>query len=390
MKQSQKLHPNLTINKLKESISQKKINNKKQTKLNINKKEENKTISSSRSITSSRILLKQNSFRNDKVEKKLYLENINMRNHINTDLLSKLSSTFKSFNFQSHGNDPKIESNLFNIGSKRSHLLRKGMTKVRNMIQDFDNQFSINFNIKNQNENNSNNNLYNKYENTKQIKEESYSDFDFNLNKSSDENNNEENKENKNGKLINSKNFFKEMKKGNIYLKNEESIERKLQNEKKIIGLKNAFKYYELLYNYRYFLTEKDILCLRFNRRQKMEKNALYKYLKTSRKKFDFVNEKNEICKKCDENKKTDKFKYKNNLNIHIFNKNFSDGQLFKTEVKNKNISNSKKILKRALSGYNSTKSKKTLTYKTTVSRPTTLIISLNILFKFKTKIIKL
>jgi hypothetical protein len=83
-----KLFTNLTINKFKESIS---AQNNAKTKLNINKKEENKTISSSpsssRRITSSRILHNQNSHRNDKVEKKLYLENINMRNQINVDLL---------------------------------------------------------------------------------------------------------------------------------------------------------------------------------------------------------------------------------------------------------------------------------------------------------------
>ena len=401
-----KLLTNLTINKFQESIS---AQNKTKTKLNINKKEENKTISSSpsssRRITSSRILHNQNSQRNDKVEKKLYLENINMRNHINVDLLSKLSSTFKSFNFQSHGNDPKIESNLFNIGSKRSLLLRRSMTTVRNMIQDFDNQFSINLDLKNQKPKIGGNILYKKYY-TKQIKEESYSDFDFNLNKTNNDNTNGENKENKennNQMLINNKNFFKEMKKGETYLKNEESIERKLQNEKNIIGLKNAFKYYELLYNYKYFLTEKDILCLSFNRRKKMEKKALDKYVRTPKRKYDVFEEKWEKCNKCDKNRKIDKYKYKNNLKIHLLKKNLSDidnkkiyenndNKLFKTDLKDINKNNSKKILKRALSGYNSISSKKNSLYNNsnskftlTNTRPTTA--STNKFQKFNKKI---
>ena len=399
-----KILTNLTINKFQESISAK---NKTKTKLNMNKKEENKALSSSPSsskrITSSRILLNQNSQRDDKVEKKLYLENINMRNHINVDLLSKLSSTFKTFNFQSHGNDPKIESNLFNIGSKRSLLLRRSMTTVRNMIQDFDNQFSINLDIKNQKPKISGNILCNKYK-TKQIKEESYSDFDFNLNKTNNENNNEESKENNNQNnqmLINNKNFFQEMKKGNTYLKNEESIETKLQNEKKIMGLKNAFKYYELLYNYKYFITEKDILCLSFNRRKKMEKKALEKYMKTPKIKYDIFDEKYEKCKKCDKNKKIDKFKYNNNLKIHLLKKNLSDldkgktdnNKLFKTELKNIKGYNSKKILKRALSGYNSISSKKNSLYNNSNSkynlantRPTTTASTKNFQ-KFNKKI---
>ena len=401
-----KLLTNFTINKFKESISAK---NNAKIKLNINKKEESKTISSSpsssRRITSSRILHNQNSQRNDKVEKKLYLENINMRNHINVDLLSKLSSTFKSFNFQSHGNDPKIESNLFNIGSKRSLLLRRSMTTVRNMIQDFDNQFSINLDLKNQKPKIGGNILYKKYY-TKQIKEESYSDFDFNLNKTNNDNTNGENKENKennNQMLINNKNFFKEMKKGETYLKNEESIEKKLQNEKKIMGLKNAFKYYELLYNYKYFLTEKDILCLSFNRRKKMEKKALDKYVRTPKMKYDVFEEKWEKCNKCDKNRKIDKYKYKNNLKIHLLKKNLSDidnkkiyenndNKLFKTDLKDINKNNSKKILKRALSGYNSISSKKNSLYNNsnskftlTNTRPTTA--STNKFQKFNKKI---
>ena len=353
-------------------------NDKMNFNLNLNKKEENKTIntshSSSKKLSSSRILLNQNKYRNDKVEKKLYLENINIKSHINYDLLSKLNSTFRSFNFQSGMNDPKIESNLFNIGSKRSILLRRSVNTVRNMIQDFDNQFSINFDFNNEKENNNINNIYNKYNynyKTKQIKEESYGDFDFNLNKT-----NEISKDNDiNNKIIkNKKNFFKEMKKGKKFLEEEESIERKLKNENNIIGLKNAFKYYELLYNYKYFLTEKDILCLSFNRRKKMEKIEQSKLLKQPKVKLDNYKEK---CEKCEKHRKTDKFKYKNNLNIHLFQKNFSD-----SNIKNNNPNtSSKKILKRAFSGISNSNGSKSNNnfinnsnskYSQTITRPTT------------------
>ena len=85
---------------------------------------------------------------NDKVEKKMYLENISIRTKRNTELLSKLSSTFRSYRMHGNG-DPLIESNLFRIGSKRSFLLTKRMNQVRNMIQNFDNEFSVNLNINN-------------------------------------------------------------------------------------------------------------------------------------------------------------------------------------------------------------------------------------------------
>ena len=376
MKQKKSNIPiHLTINKFKESISKQKHDNNKKIKLNINKIEGYNTISSSpsssRKIKSSRMLLKQNSQRSDKVEKKLYLENINMRNHINMDLLSKLSSTFKSFNFQSHGNDTKIESNLFNVGTKRSLLLRKSMNTVRNMIQDFDNQFSINFDINNitQKQNLNSNKEKNKYS-TNKIKEESYSDFDFNLNKTINENNNKN--------LTNSKNFFREKKKGKIYLKNEKNIENQLKNEKKIIGLKDAFKYYELLYNYKYYITEKDILGLSFNRRKKMEKNKFEQLIKTPKAKSNLFKEK---CEKCEKTVKNDRYQYNNNLNIHLFKNSFSDNNmdqiddnisninLYKTELNKykaigtnkKQTSNCKTILKRALSGKKSEASKKSV-----------------------------
>ena len=317
-----------------------KSNDKIKLNLNLYKKEENKITNLSRSnskkLSSSRIVINQKKSRNDKVEKKLYLENINMKSHINSDLLSKLTSTFRSFNFQSGMNDPKIVSNLFNIGSKRSLLLRRSVNKVRNMIQDFDNQFSIKYDFNSEKQNN--NNICNKYNyETKQIKEKSYSDFDFNLNKTNETNTDVMN----NKSLTNKKNFFKEMKKGEKYLNEEQIIETELKNEKKIMGLKNAFKYYELLYKYKYFLTEKDILCLSFNRRKEMEKKELSKYIKQSKIKLENHKEK---CEKCEANKKNNKFKYKNNLNIHLFHKNFSDSNI-------NNNSNSKKNLKKAFSG---------------------------------------
>ena len=406
-----------TNNKHQEYISSKSNKNNLKMTLDIINKEENKrkTLSflSSGKMNSYKILLKENKYRSDKVEKKLYLENINMRNNINIDLLSKLNNTFKSFSFQSNGNDPKIEKNLLNIGTKRSLLLRKSMTTVKNMIQDFDEQFSINFGIKNlsQKRKTMGNNLYNKNK-LKQTKEESISDYDFNLNKSNNENNDIINNNNENNDKINNNNdnyseninkdnnndegnsnqllnnnikkFVKEMKKGKKYLKNEQNIKKKLKNEKKIIELKNCFKYYELLYNYKYFLTEKDILCLSFNRRKKMERKDFYKYLKTPRKTLDFFVEKPEKCKKCENKRKMDKNKYKNNLKIHLFNnfkikKQNNNIKLFKTEL-NYNRENKEKSnkLNRALSGYNSNIIEKNKSYNNsnfkynkTFSRPT-------------------
>ena len=389
---------NLSLGKFKESLSSK-YKNSLNIKMKLTKKQENKAKTSSRCntqrVASSRTILNPNKFRNDKVEKKLYLENINMKNDINKDLLSKLSSTFRSFNYQSIGNDSKIESNLFNIGAKRSFLFRKSMNSVRNMIQDFDNQFSMHLEVNDkENKEQTGNNIYNNYNKnykTKQIKEESYSDYDFNINKTGNSYS-INNKDINNKILINSKNFFDETKKGKKYLKNEESIKTKLKNEKKIIGLNDAFKYYELFYNYKYLLTEKDILCLSFNRRKKLEKNNHFKYyLKSPRMKLDTYNEK---CEKCKKNSKLNKFKYKNNLNIHLLTKNFSDfnkskiNKIFKTELnsknrnKNENIySESNKIMKRALSGYNNSKYK----YSNTITRATSS--STNKMNKFNNKI---
>ena len=303
---------------------------------NNEKKTSSQSLSSSKRLTASKISNNENSkYRSDKVEKKFYLDNITMKNDLNLDLLSKLSSTYRSYNFQFNNHDQKIESNLFHIGSRRSILLRKSMNQLRNMIQDFDDHFSLNtYNINNNARKSSNIN------NTKQIKEESYSDYDFNLYKIYDNDNKGEKIEK--------------------YLKEEKSYENELKNEKKIIGLKNAFKYYELLYNYKYLLTEKDISCLRFNQRKKMEKFLKEKYLKKSRIKLE---EFYKTCEKCQKTRTIDKWKYKNNLKLHLFNKNFSDSnlklinnvKLFKTELNNKNNNSnepdSKNVIKRAFSG---------------------------------------
>ena len=115
---------------------------------NNEKKTSSQSLSSSKRLTASKISNNENSkYRNDKVEKKFYLDNITMKNDLNLDLLSKLSSTYRSYNFQFNNHDQKIESNLFHIGSRRSILLRKSMNQLRNMIQDFDNEFTVNLNI---------------------------------------------------------------------------------------------------------------------------------------------------------------------------------------------------------------------------------------------------
>ena len=81
---------NLSLGKFKESLSSK-YKNSLNIKMKLTKKEENKAKTSSRCntqrVASSRTILNHNKFRNDKVEKKLYFENINMKNDINKDLL---------------------------------------------------------------------------------------------------------------------------------------------------------------------------------------------------------------------------------------------------------------------------------------------------------------
>ena len=334
---------------------------KKNSKIKLYKNSDKNTssysISNSRKLSTSKISNNENNkYRSDKVEKKLYLNNITMKNNINLDLLSKITNTFRAYNYQYNDHDKKIESNLFNIGAQRTNLFRRSMNQVRNMIQDFDNQFSINLYNNNNNERKSTNIFT-----TKTIKKEPYSDYDFNLYKIYDSNNNGKSN---NQNLISNKNYFKEKKKGKKFLKEEKSIENELENKRKIVGLKNAFKYYELFYNYKYLLTEKDILCLSFNQRKKHDKNIKEKYLKNPRIK---LAQYNKTCEKCHKARLIDKWKYKNNLNIHLFNKNLSDTnlkcinkkQLFKTELNNEKINNinnnSKRTIKRTFSGNIST-----------------------------------
>ena len=115
-----------------------------------------------------------------------------------------------------------------------------------------------------------------------------------------------------------------------------------------------------------------------------MERKDFYKYLKTPRKTLDFFVEKPEKCKKCENKRKMDKNKYKNNLKIHLFNnfkikKQNNNIKLFKTEL-NYNRENKEKYnkLNRALSGYNSNIIEKNKSYNNsnfkynkTFSRPT-------------------
>ena len=114
----------------------------------------------------------------DKVAKRMYLENIKSKTKRNTELLSKLSSTFRTCRFQSDIKDPKIESNLFSIGVKRSSLLTKRMNIVKNMIQNFDDKFLINLN---DDKNTNNKNNPKKSEELQKIEEES-SSFDIDIN----------------------------------------------------------------------------------------------------------------------------------------------------------------------------------------------------------------
>ena len=103
-----------------------------------------------------------------------------------------------------------------------------------------------------------------------------------------------------------------------------------------------------------------------------MEKLELSKFLRQPKIKLDNYKDK---CEKCEKHRKNDKFKYKTNLNIHLFHKNFSDSNI-------NNNNNSKKILKRAFSGIsNNNFSKSNINnfindsntkYSKTITRPAT------------------
>jgi len=271
----------------------------------------------------------------DKVAKRMYLENIKSKTKRNTELLSKLSSTFRTCRFQSDIKDPKIESNLFSIGVKRSSLLTKRMNIVKNMIQNFDDRFLINLN---DDKNTSNKNNPKKSEELQKIEEESSSfDIDINefgyneskieLNKTNSSNSNKG--KNKPTLFLTStlkkkekkSSFIKEYlksKKGKKFMKEQEKIENRIKNWPKLLELEDAFKYYELFYNYKYFYTKEDNEFLSFSRRRKMERAMSSYYLRPRLK----LSKHEEICEKCKNNKKVDGQKYKSNQNIHI-NKNF-------------------------------------------------------------------
>ena len=315
---------------------------------------------------------------NDKVEKRMYLENISLRTKRNSELLSKLSSTFKSFRMQASSKDPLIEANLFKIGVKRSFLLSKRINQVRNMIQNFDNEFSVNLNI--------NNNKYFKNKNDKrnslqEIEEESF-DFDLNNVNSKNESKNDDSQLYNNSKkskkslkkkssLLLTNNFFDnkynlKSEKGKKFLKNNEKIEKKLKNSEKFAQLSDAFKYYELLYNYKYFLTKKDNELLSFSRRKSLEKSYSLYHPIPKTKLYNFE----ENCEKCQNNKNMDKLLYKDSINNALKsdlsnsdnseNENINNNtQRINKNVKNKelilsldNTEKSQKNLKRAFSGF--------------------------------------
>ena len=317
---------------------------------------------------------------NDKIEKKMYLENISLKTKRNSELLSKLSSTFRSYSINT-SNDPLIESNLFKIGAKRSFLLTKGVNKVRKMIQNFDEEFMVDLNA------NKNDKRVSKVKTIKdnknslsKIEEES---FDFDLNHINTKNESKSVSQSNNNPIIKSKksskkrpllltNHFFDKKdvlkstQGKKFLQNNEKIEKRIQNSEKFSQLTDAFKFYELLYKYKYFLTKKDNEFLSFSRRRKMErafsaynqipKSKLYNY--------------EESCEKCKNDKRIDYLLYKNSLNYALKNdlsnsRNSEDekiniiSQRESTKIKNKelelslqNSEKNKKQLKRSLSGF--------------------------------------
>ena len=286
---------------------------------------------------------------NDKVAKRMYLENIKSKTKRNTELLSKLSSTFRTCRFQSDIKDPKIESNLFSIGVKRSSLLTKRMNIVKNMIQDFDDRFLINLND-DRNISNKNNNKKN--EELQKIEEESpfdinefgYNESKIELNKinSSKTNKNQPSlfltsstTKNKEKKASFIREYLKS-KKGKKFMKEQEKIENRIKNWPKLLELEDTFKHYELFYNYKYFYTKEDNEFLSFSRRRKMERALSSYYLRPRMK----IYKSEETCVKCKNDKKVDIQKYKSNQNIHI-NKN-----IIKSENEENNFNTERGISK--------------------------------------------
>ena len=129
-----------------------------------------------------------------------------------------------------------------------------------------------------------------------------------------------------------------------------------------MLQLTDAFKYYELLYNYKYFLTKKDNEFLSFSRRKKMKRafSSYYSTIKT--KLFNYED------KKCNQNKKNDFQQYKNSMKINLLNfvnisnednNNYHNTQREKTNINKKelklsleNSEKKQKNLKRAFSGF--------------------------------------
>ena len=365
------------------SNSNSSINNIRNSK--ASSKNKNKFSSSSSSRSSKRTILNSEHRKNisgffkytDKVEKRMYLENINIKTKRNTELLSKLSSTYRAMH--SNSKDPLIESNLFKIGAKRSFLLSKRMNQVRNMIQDFDNEFTVNLNI------NKNNKkfLFNKNGKKNSLQKIEEESFDFDLNNinskneskiDSDSNNNSKNskKSLKKNSLMIKTNFFDiedlKNKMGKKFIKYQKKFEKKLNNSEKFLQLTDAFKYYELLYNYKYFLTKKDNELLSFSRRRKLERAFSSYYPIPKSKLFNYE----ESCEKCNEGKKKEYQQYRDSLKINLSNSglisyednnNYNNTQREKINIKNKKLELSlensqiqQKNLKRAFSGFMSKK----------------------------------
>ena len=256
---------------------------------------------------------------NDKIEKKMYLDNIKIKTKRNTELLYNLASTFRSCKLQANNKDPKIEENLFRIGVKRSFLLSKRVKQVKNMIENYDNEFILNIDINNK-KNLQHKNI--KKKSLQKIEEESF-DFDLNnINKNEsdkskkiDSSKPERSSKKKSLLRLNNSPESKDILIGKHFLRNNERIEKILKNENKFNQLEDAFKYYELLYNYKYYLTQKDNEFLCFSRRKNVEK-ASSSYYKRRRQ----ISDNEEKCEKCKNKKNIDLKNYiKSNNILSIF-----------------------------------------------------------------------
>ena len=248
------------------------------------------------------------------------------------------------------------------------------MNIVKNMIQNFDDKFLINLN----DDKNTSNKNNNKKKELQKIEEEPSSfdinDLGYNYNESKiDLNKNNNNSSNTNINIDIDKNnknrpklfltsilkrkkrsFMKEYfkgKKGKKFLKEQEKIENKIKNGPKLLELEDAFKYYELFYNYKYFYTKEDNEFLSFSRRRKMERAMSSYYLRPRMQ----IYKSEEECAKCKNNKKLDGEKYKNNINIHINSETEkTKNATLKLSLSDINIDNNKKIFLSQKKGENS------------------------------------